>query len=288
MIDFRYHIVSIVAVFLALGLGALVGTTVLDRVTVEALEGRVDDLRDRLNEHREEITKLRSERDGSNDLVDLLAPEVTEDALAGMEILFVTGEEAADWHARAREALTEAGATDVGSISLTSKWDLAEPEDRDELIGAFGERPLSERDPAGDGAFQLGELLVGGGADGILEALTEAGFIRRSPADDSGTFPPTSAHLVTLASTGPEPLAALTRGAVRVTTALALAPSPEQLGAVAALRRIEDPPPGLATFDSAADDPSGVGTVVALRAAANRAGGHFGRGPGLRYIPAPP
>jgi hypothetical protein len=288
LIDFRYHIISIVAVFLALGLGVLVGTTVLDRVTVDALEGRLNDLQGRIDQHRGTIDELDEERDRSNALVRLLAPEVTEDVLAGMQILFVTGEETADWHARAREAVTEAGASDVGSITLTSKWQLSEPEDRDELIRSFGEQPLSERDPAGDGAFQLGELLVGGGADGVLEALTEAGFVRRSPADDAATFPPTSAHIVTLASVGREPLAALTRGAVRVTTALALAPEPEQLGAVATLRRIDDPPPRLATFDAAADDPSGVGTVLALRAAANSAGGHFGRGPGLRYIPAPP
>jgi hypothetical protein len=44
----------------------------------------------------------------------------------------------------------------------------------------------------------------------------------------------------------------------------------------------------LATFDSSADDPAGVGTVLALRAAADGTGGHYGRGAGLRYIPAPP
>lgn len=288
MIDFRYHIVSIVAVFLALGLGVIVGTTVLDRVTVDALQGRLDDLQGRIDQHRQNISELDEERDRANDLVQQLAPQVTENVLSGMQVVFVTGQDAADWHDRVREAVSEAGGVDAGSISLTARWELAEPEDRDALIRAFGERPLSDRDPAADGALQLGELLVGGGSEGVLDALTEDGFMRRSPAGEASAFPPTNAHVVVLASSADEPLAAVARGAVRVTTALGVAPDPEELGAVGTLRRIEDPPPRLATFDSAATDPSGVGIVLALRAAADSAGGHFGRGPGLRYLPAPP
>ena len=37
MISFRYHLVTIVAVFLALGLGVLAGTTVLDQALVDRL-----------------------------------------------------------------------------------------------------------------------------------------------------------------------------------------------------------------------------------------------------------
>jgi len=47
MINFRFHLVSLIAVFLALGLGILVGSTVVDQVIVDRLdrsgagEGRV-------------------------------------------------------------------------------------------------------------------------------------------------------------------------------------------------------------------------------------------------------
>ena len=37
MINLRYHVVSLVAVFLALGVGVLMGSTVIDRVTVDQL-----------------------------------------------------------------------------------------------------------------------------------------------------------------------------------------------------------------------------------------------------------
>ena len=41
MLNFRYHIVSIVAVFLALGIGVIGGTTVVDRFTLDFLEDEV-------------------------------------------------------------------------------------------------------------------------------------------------------------------------------------------------------------------------------------------------------
>lgn len=42
MINFRYHLISIVAVFLALGIGIVMGSTVIDRAIVNSLENRID------------------------------------------------------------------------------------------------------------------------------------------------------------------------------------------------------------------------------------------------------
>ena len=42
MINLRYHIVSLVAVFLALGMGIVMGSTVIDRVTVDALNNNLE------------------------------------------------------------------------------------------------------------------------------------------------------------------------------------------------------------------------------------------------------
>ena len=41
MINFRFHLVSLTAVFLALGIGIAVGATVVDRATVDFLETRL-------------------------------------------------------------------------------------------------------------------------------------------------------------------------------------------------------------------------------------------------------
>ncbi len=45
MINLRYHIISITAVFLALGIGLTLGSTFLDRVTVDTLESQLDERR---------------------------------------------------------------------------------------------------------------------------------------------------------------------------------------------------------------------------------------------------
>jgi hypothetical protein len=287
LIDFRYHIVSIIAIFLALGLGVVAGTTVLDRVTVDTLKNSVDGLRQRLNEHRQEITDLRKERDRANDLVGALAPEVTNDALAGMRVLFVTAG-SQNWHARAKDAITKAGAEDVGSIALTSKWALSSAADRDDLIRVFGDRPLAERNPAEDAATQLGELLTGLDGAALLGRLADAGFVRSSPSGDVGSFALSTASVVVLGTDTKLPLAAFAHGTSRVTGTLVVAGALDHLGPVATLRRSSDQPDMLATFDSAADDPAGVGIVLALRAASDGTGGNFGIGPGLRYLPAPP
>ena len=287
MIDFRYHIVSIVAVFLALGLGVVAGTTVLDRVVVDRLDGNLSRLRVALDEHRKDIAELEADKARSSDLIQALAPRVTEGVLVGMRVLFVTGESEAGWHGRVRELITDAGAEDVGSIELTMKWALEERTDRDELIRAFGTRTLAERDPASDAARQLGEAIAGDPED-LVPGLSDAGFLRAAPVDPSGAFPPATAQVVVLASPDDVPLASLALGASQVTSTLVVAGDMEHLGPLEVLRRGEEATGRLATFDSASSDPGGVGIVLALRAAADNAGGHFGLGPDVRYLPAPP
>jgi hypothetical protein len=44
MINFRFHLISLVAVFLALGIGVAAGASFIDRATVESLQGRIEDL----------------------------------------------------------------------------------------------------------------------------------------------------------------------------------------------------------------------------------------------------
>jgi hypothetical protein len=44
MINFRFHIVSLTAVLLALGIGLVLGTTFLDEATVKGLERQLDGL----------------------------------------------------------------------------------------------------------------------------------------------------------------------------------------------------------------------------------------------------
>ena len=47
MIDFRYHLVSIIAVFFALAAGIVLGAGTFDEAADQALTSQVSDLRDR-------------------------------------------------------------------------------------------------------------------------------------------------------------------------------------------------------------------------------------------------
>ena len=58
MVDFRFHLISIVAVFLALGLGILVGTGFLGGALVEELEGNIEAAEARNAENTQRITQL--------------------------------------------------------------------------------------------------------------------------------------------------------------------------------------------------------------------------------------
>ena len=60
MVDFRYHALSLVAVFLALGIGIVLGVTVGDSLVSEADQNLRDSLRDDVTEAREDV---RNEQD---------------------------------------------------------------------------------------------------------------------------------------------------------------------------------------------------------------------------------
>ena len=87
MINIRYHIVSITAVFLALGIGVLLGSTFLDRATVNVLDSQISSAEKRIRATNEENDRLNQqvsesrERDASLILVgseSLVAGELTD------------------------------------------------------------------------------------------------------------------------------------------------------------------------------------------------------------------
>ena len=63
MINLRYHIVSLVAVFLAIALGIVMGSTVIDRAIVDGLQNRVESVNKRANGIDSENRTLRGQLD---------------------------------------------------------------------------------------------------------------------------------------------------------------------------------------------------------------------------------
>lgn len=286
MIDFRYHIVSITAVFLALGIGVAVGATVLDQVSVDALRNQLDDLSADLDARRADITELRGELGRTQDLVRDLTPRVTAGALAGQRVLFVDAAGAAGWVGTARRSILDAGAEDAGTLTMTARWDGGGA--NAELAEIAAEAGVATSDIVDDYARVLGELLLQPAGARYVARLQEGGYVRAEPR--GGEWPPAATAVVVFTAGSTDDEAAsrtsvLTAGAAAATPAMAAAASVEEPGAVALLRDDSGPGGRLATFDSGEQDATGIGAVLALRAAIDGRGGQFGRASGLSYLP---
>lgn len=289
LIDFRYHIVSITAVFLALGIGVAVGATVLDQVSVEALRSQLDDLSSDLDARRADITDLRTEIGRTKDLVEDLSPRVTEGLLSGRRVLFVDAAEGAGWVGTARRAILDAGAEEVGKLSFTPEWAASGSVDAlDEIVIDAG---LSVPDGTTVEGFArlVGELLLEPSGRVLLASLEEAGYVRADPSTE-GIWPPPATNVVLFtAGTDDDPeaarMAALAAGTATATPTMVSASAADDPGAIRALRRERGLPERLATFDSGAIDETGIGSVLSLGAAIEGRGGHFGTASGLSYLP---
>ncbi|HEV3400985.1 MAG TPA: copper transporter, partial [Acidimicrobiales bacterium] len=87
MINLRYHVVSLVAVFLALGVGVVMGSTVIDRVTVDALEAQVDRVENSVKATQAENRRLDEQLRTVRDFADQARDRIAEGHLEGVTVL---------------------------------------------------------------------------------------------------------------------------------------------------------------------------------------------------------
>lgn len=90
MIDFRYHVVSIVAVFIALAVGILLGSGPLKEPIDNTIQEQAEQLRTDRNTLREEIAQGERQTQYYSDFTDALAPTLIGERLAGRAVVLVT------------------------------------------------------------------------------------------------------------------------------------------------------------------------------------------------------
>lgn len=123
MIDFRYHLVSIVAIFLALALGIVLGTTLLQEPAILSANELTRQLTQDKQELRGQIDELQGRGQANDTFVATLTPKLVEGKLAGERVLLVEPPGAnAAYREAGQEVLTEAGAVITGRLSLTEKF----------------------------------------------------------------------------------------------------------------------------------------------------------------------
>jgi hypothetical protein len=176
VLSFRFHIVSLIAVFLALAIGIAAGSTFIDRAIVDSLQDRVDTVSANLDARRAENQQLSGQIDDLEAYVSDSAPWLVEDRLNGRSIVVVAERGVADEPVEAQvELLRQAGADVPGIVWLEEQLALAEPDDLQALVEAFE----LEEDEAGDVQQAVLARLASEDAEEGGEALAllvEAGF----------------------------------------------------------------------------------------------------------------
>jgi len=204
MINLRYHIVSLVAVFLALGLGIVMGSTVIDRVTVDALNNNLDDVRRSVGTIRDENNRLDSQVKQGQAFAETTRDLLLKGHLRNIPVMVVaiSGVDRRPVD-DVRQALVGAQATLEGTVWFTAKMRLTSDNDTRALATALDlpvDRPEVVRKQA------LAKVAAGRdasttAADSPLAALQSAGFVTyESPPPPTSTSTTTGAQASTTAT----------------------------------------------------------------------------------------
>jgi hypothetical protein len=122
VISLRYHIVSLVAVFLALALGIVVGSTVLQEGTVSVLRATSERVRQESERNSKENVALKQEQARLQSFGTTVLPELVQDRLKGRSVVLVdTDKVDSGLRNGVRKVLEDAGARVDGQITFADE-----------------------------------------------------------------------------------------------------------------------------------------------------------------------
>jgi hypothetical protein len=194
MINFRFHLASLIAIFLALALGVVIGAGVIDRGVVDALDSRLDRVSERADRIEGENEGLRAEIGELNQENAALAPHALDDRLANADVGMIAVRGADDDRVgQTVEVLQQGGARVTGVLWIESPWNLEDEEQVSAMAEALGSplrRPAALRAEAWqEMAERMSDPLlpdepVPDGADDVLVRLQDAGFLGFDGVED--------------------------------------------------------------------------------------------------------
>ncbi len=299
MVNFRFLLVSLTAVFLALAVGIGLGATVVDQATVDVLQARLDGVSDRVDRTDGENRRLRDDLGRWSKFAEEASNEAVEGRLADVPVVAVAVQGTERAPVEALEAsLIAAGARYLGTLWFTSKLRLEKPEDvaaLAEIVGATNRAPDPVRHAA---VAQVVSSLADGSGQALLRSLRDAAFLDvEAPVGDDVALAgiTTEARFVVISSGEAEvpnqqlavPLAAQLAAAARGRV-LAAEPGRDPQGReqpgqravfVGPLRDNATVTGLLSTVDNLEDFRGRFAAVYALRELARGQAGHFGVGP---------
>ena len=313
MIDFRYHLVSLIAVFLAIALGLVIGATQLSGPVLDNLRGQVTSLQEDKRELEDTTQGLQTQVDGDQAFQSAVAPTLVQDSLTGRSVLFVLASEevTTDTVEEVTALVAEAGGTVSGQITVQPEYgdpasesglqsyvtgpgrpagiQLPETDDTGQLVGALLAQvlmvPAAPEDPAPDAA-SVSTVLAGLQALDALtrdsDAVTPADFAvvltsGATPEEDAEVRNDTLLDLVrALDATG--------SGAVVAGDA----DSAGETGLVGVIRADPETSATVSTVDNVTSPSGQVSTVLALAGEREGTSGAYGTGEDAQPVPPLP
>lgn len=190
MVTFRFYVVSIVAFFLALAVGVVLGS-VLDERIADSLQDRLDGVEASLDETVAAIDDKNAEIERLERYIEASAPFAVQGRLRGTAGLVVAelGVDGAAVEDQVRR-LREAGSRVEGIVWLEPRWDLGDEADREaaaELVGLDADAARDDIQAAL--REQLLDLASGSSAEGE-EQPSDAPTTTDAPATTDPTAEP--------------------------------------------------------------------------------------------------
>lgn len=197
MISLRYHIISIAAVFLALALGVVLGSTAISDRLLSGLSSNRAELSRQVSELQAERNGLRARLADADVFGAAVGPRIVSGALRGRTVVLVTTAEASPADRDALSALIiSAGGTVTGELQLTEAF--TDPSRSDQLselstrLLPAGLRLPTVSDAGTLAGGLLGSLLLTNPHSGkaqatpaettaVLAGLGDGGFVRLGP-----------------------------------------------------------------------------------------------------------
>jgi len=314
VIDFRYHLVSLVSVFMALAIGVVLGAGPLNESLGDTLNNQVQSLRTDKEALQQAVDNRDADIAAQDEYIAAIASSVAAEQLTGRSVTVVSlpGAVAQDVEAVTAQ-IAAAGGTVTSVVAVQPRWtDPAEAAFRSELAGQLVQyinpRPSAELGTDGELGVLLSRALVTTGpvpaerdADGvsILEGLQAAELV--TVTEDA----PALAELAVVVAGTPEEaagaedpewverengsyLALLTElDAASAGTTLAGPVGSDGNGLVAELRAEALLTEEISTVDGVGTAAGRLSVILALRQQAAGQAGQYGTGEGAQAVLPP-
>lgn len=201
MIDFRYHAMSLVAVFVALAVGLLLGVTIGDTNLLSNVQGNLEEsLKDDVNEAREQASNTKDQIERQNEFIASAYPQLVDGRLSDQRVATIgSAATARDTLRSVTTAVEPAGASvryiaqllekpqyekiasELGISDLLSGADTT-PQQTDQLGRAVGRRLARGRDK------DVMRRLVFSRLSGDIVRVRLVAYARQVPAEtDTGS-----------------------------------------------------------------------------------------------------